>query len=385
LIHFKLFNAIEDLPDSWNHLPTQDVFLKTPFLKALEQSSPSNITSYYLAIFKDEKLIGIAILQRIEMYAEDIFRKTSTNFFKVIAKKTIAKIVRGNGIIVGNVMHTGQHGLFFLKEEISEEDYLNQISEAIKELRKIIKKQFGKKIRIIAFKDYFETDSIHENHAFFQKENLYKVQVQPNMLFAIPKEWHTKEDYIAAFTKKYRDRFKRARKKGASLELRELDLEDINKHANRLFELYGCVSDNAGVNSFKLANNHFYSLKEHVKEDFKIFGYFLNNELVGFYSLILNNKKLETYFLGYHPELQHKHQMYLNMLYNMANFGIENNFETIVFARTAMEIKSSIGAKPYKMYLYLKHTNNLFANRMLKLIVKYMNPIREWQERHPFK
>ncbi|MBQ0786318.1 MAG: GNAT family N-acetyltransferase, partial [Oceanihabitans sp.] len=112
MIHFKLFNTIDDLPDSWNHLPTQDIFLKTPFLKALEQSSPSNITSYYLAVFKAEKLIGIAILQRIEMYAADIFRKTSTNIFKVIAKKTIAKIVRGNGIIVGNVMHTGQHGLF---------------------------------------------------------------------------------------------------------------------------------------------------------------------------------------------------------------------------------------------------------------------------------
>ena len=385
MIHFKLFNAIEDLPDTWNELPTLDIFLKTPFLKALKQSSPRNITSYYLAVFKDEKLVGIAIMQRIEMYAEDIFRKTSTNIFKVIAKKTIAKIVRGNAIIVGNVMHTGQHGLFFLKEEISEEIFLNQISEAIKELRKDIKKQFRKKIRIIAFKDYFEADTIHENHAFFKKENLYKVQVQPNMLFTIPKEWNTKEDYVAAFSKKYRDRFKRARKKSASLQLLELNLETIDKHASSLFKLYECVSDNAGINSFKLAENHFYSLKEHLKEDFKIIGYFLNNELVGFYSLILNNNKLETYFLGYDPDLQHEHQMYLNMLYNMANFGIENKFETIVFARTAMEIKSSIGAKPYNMYLYLKHTNNIIANTVLKLIVKYMNPIREWQERHPFK
>ena len=101
--------------------------------------------------------------------------------------------------------------------------------------------------------------------------------------------------------------------------------------------------------------------------------------------MILNNKKLETYFLGYNPELQHEYQMYLNMLYNMANFGIENKMETIVFARTAMEIKSSIGAKPHTMYLYLKHTNNIIANTVLKFIVKYMNPIREWQERHPFK
>ncbi|WP_452227238.1 GNAT family N-acetyltransferase [Lacinutrix cladophorae] len=385
MIHFKLFNTIDTLPESWDALPIQDIFLKTPFLQALEQSSPSNITSYYLTVYKAEKLVGIAILQRLEMYADDIFRKTSTNTFKIFAKKMIAQIVKGNALIVGNVMHTGQHGLFFLTEEISQQEFLNQIGEAIVELRKIIKKEYNKKIRIIAFKDYFETDLIHNSHAFFNKENLYKVQVQPNMLFPILDEWNTNEDYIAAFKKKYRDRFKRARKKGNSLQLLELDLENIKKHANTLFELYECVSDNAGINTFKLSKNHFYSLKEHLKEDFKVFGFFLNTELVGFYTLILNNNNLETYFLGYNPDLQHAHQMYLNMLYNMVSFGIENNFETIVFARTAMEIKSSIGAKPNKMFLYLKHTNNFIANTVLKLIVKYMNPIREWQERHPFK
>ena len=107
--------------------------------------------------------------------------------------------------------------------------------------------------------------------------------------------------------------------------------------------------------------------------------------MVGFYSLIINDNELETYFLGYNQSVQHQHQMYLNMLYDMACFGIENNFKKVVFARTAMEIKSSIGAKPYTMHIYLKHTNNFVANTMLKLIVKYMNPIREWQERHPFK
>ncbi|MBU2938022.1 GNAT family N-acetyltransferase [Lacinutrix sp. C3R15] len=385
MIHFKLFNTIEELPDSWNALPTQDIFLKTPFLKALEQSSPSNITSYYLAVFKDQKLVGIAILQRVKLYTNDIFRKTSTNFFKVLAKKAIAKIVKGNMLVVGNLMHTGQHGFFFLKDEILQETFLNQIQDAITYLRVVIKKKHHKKIRIIAFKDYFESDTIHQNEEYFNKVNLYKVQVQPNMLFVIPKEWHTKEEYIAAFTKKYRDRFKRARKKSNALQLQELDLEAIGKYANTLFNLYECVSDNAGINTFKLANNHFYSLKSHLKEDFKVFGYFLNNELIGFYTLIANNNTLETYFLGYHPKLQHQYQMYLNMLYNMAIFGIENNFKTIVFARTAMEIKSSIGAKPQTMHIYLKHTNNFIANTVLKLIVKYMNPIRDWQERHPFK
>lgn len=76
--------------------------------------------------------------------------------------------------------------------------------------------------------------------------------------------------------------------------------------------------------------------------------------------------------------------MYLNMLFDMAQYGIENRYKSIVYARTAMEIKSSVGAKPKTMKIYMKHTNFL-ANSMLKLIVKYLNPVTKWVERHPFK
>lgn len=105
--------------------------------------------------------------------------------------------------------------------------------------------------------------------------------------------------------------------------------------------------------------------------------------MVGFYTLLLNNSTLETYFLGYDSEHQYKNQLYLNMLYDMAKYGIENKFSTIVYARTAMEIKSSVGAKPKPMVMYLKHTNGLI-NIMLKQVFRLMNPKQNWKERHPF-
>jgi hypothetical protein len=71
------------------------------------------------------------------------------------------------------------------------------------------------------------------------------------------------------------------------------------------------------------------------------------------------------------------------MLYDMAKFGIEHHFESIVYARTAMEIKSSVGAKPKAMVMYLKHTN-FVLNTILKQIFRFMNPSKDWVERHPF-
>jgi hypothetical protein len=318
------------------------------------------------------------------MYADDIFRKSSNNKLKQLAKQLVSKIVKGNALVIGNLMHTGQHGFYFELEKLSQDEFLNTLEKAIQELTLQIRTRFKKKIRIVAFKDYFVDDNIHKSYQFFKDNGLYKAQVQPNMLLSINKEWKRPEDYIMAFNKKYKRRYKTARKKFANLERRELDAEYIETHSKGIFELYETVSDNAKVNSFKLQKHHFRHLKSQLKEDFRVFGYFLNEQLVGFYTLILNNDILETYFLGYNKELQSQHQMYLNMIFDMAFFGIENKFESIVFARTAMEIKSSIGAKPKTMHVYLKHTNNFIANTILRCIVKYMNPIQKWEERHPF-
>ena len=213
LIHFKVYNTTSELPPFWDTLPTPDVFLKTPFLKALERSSPNNINSYYLCVFKGTKPVGIAVLQRVQMYTDDIFRKSSNNIFKQIAKQLIARIVRGNAIVVGNLMHTGQHGLFYIHEELSQDVFLETVSKAILTLSTAIKAQFNKKIRIVAFKDYFEDDPIHDSSAFFNNEALYKVQVQPNMVFPVNQDWKTSQDYIAAFSKKYRDPIQACQKK----------------------------------------------------------------------------------------------------------------------------------------------------------------------------
>lgn len=384
MIHYKIYKNTSELPADWDALNTQDVFLKSNFLKGLESALPLNISGYYVGVFKNKTLVGIAIIQRVEMYANDIFRKNSDNSIKQFAKQLISKIIKGNALVVGNLMHTGQHGVYFNEKEISQANYLTQIEKALNELTTYIKVKFNKKVRIVVFKDYFEQDSIHESTAFFKQNNLYKIQVQPNMIFSIADAWKTTNDYILSFNKKYKRRYKTARKKSAALHYQELDAHFLNTYSNTIFKLYETVSDNARVNSFKLKPDHFYQLKIHLKDKFKVFGVFLEDELVGFYTLILNNSILETYFLGYNKKLQHQHQMYLNMLFNMAFFGIENGYKTIVYARTAMEIKSSIGAKPHTMHIYLNHTNNFIANTVLKCIVMYMNPIQKWEERHPF-
>jgi len=384
-IEFKSYKSVKDLPkESWNVLVSGDIFLQTRYLEAASKALPKTISMCYVGVFKNNQLVGVAIIQRVQLYLSDMFRHDESTKLKDFLRNQLSKVLKGNILVVGNLTHTGQHGIYFNQNEITYTQFLEVLFEAVEKLQKEIKLEFNKTIRLILFKDYFEKGLIHSEKDIFKTHKFHKLLVQPNMMMNIKDTWLTEQDYVGNMTTKYRARYKRARKKSKEIVVRELNLTELINASKTLYSLYKNVSDNAAFNTFVLPENHFWSLKEGLRDDFKVFGYFLDNELIGFYSLILNNEDLETYFLGYDSEHQYSNQLYLNMLYDMAAYAINNRFETVVYARTAMEIKSSIGAKPETMFMYLKYTNKL-VNAILKQIFRLMNPSQDWEERHPFK
>lgn len=204
------------------------------------------------------------------------------------------------------------------------------------------------------------------------------------MHFDIPENWKTEQDYSNALIKKYRDQYKRARKKADGILKRKMHLEDIITHEDTIYELYHHVAKNAPFNTFFLAKNHFRIFKELLKDKFLFYGYFIEEKLIGFNTLIKNGKTMDTYFLGYDDTIQREKMLYLNMLYDMIEYSINKGFEEIIFARTALEIKSSVGAKPQKMYGLMEHSNPLINKNIAKLF-EYLEPEVDWKERNPFK
>ncbi len=384
MIRYSIYKSTKEFPNSWDTLAEHDIFLKSRYLKALENSTPNNMQLLYIGVFKNNKLVGITLVQHLQLYFEDMLKKTDVSGLKSFFKNTIAKLLKGDILVVGNLTHTGQHGFSFNEKSISQLQFVKTIFSALSVIKQQIKIYQKKEIRLIMLKDYFVNSGRAYGISSFKTLKLHQVSVQPNMLLPLKENWETIEHYKANLSKKYRDRYKSARKKCKDIQIEEMDLVTIKNKSKILHTLYKNVSSKAKFNTFVLTENHFYSLKLELKDDFKIFGYYRNNELIGFYTLLLNNKKLETYFLGYNPAYQKQNQLYLNMLYDMLNFAICNKFSVVVYARTALEIKSSVGAKPFDMVMYLKHTNRLF-NTLLNPVFKFMNPTIVWKQRHPFK
>ncbi|WP_017496964.1 peptidogalycan biosysnthesis protein [Flavobacterium sp. WG21] len=375
---FEIYNSASLLPLEWNSLAAANIFLTKEYLEVLENSCPVNMICHFIGIFNDSQLVGIVLTQflfteKLESFGErDQCLKTSVRNF---AFKNFASHV----LFVGNNMLTGQNAFIFVSD-IKQSIALKTLHKAINQLKKNLKAS-GRKVHITSIKDFTATEIIPLQNEF---KNNYTFSTQPNMVFEIHKDWASEQDYIDALSKKYRDQYKRARKKADGIVKQKMSLADIKKYEDVIYDLYFHVAKNAPFNTFFLARNHFSFFKEIMKDDFLFYGYFLEEKLIGFNTLIKNGSAMDTYFLGYDETIQREKMLYLNMLYDMIAYSINHGFKEVVFARTALEIKSSVGAKPVKMYGLITHSNTLINHNIGRLF-NYLEPKTDWQERNPFK
>ncbi|MCF6130914.1 peptidogalycan biosysnthesis protein [Flavobacterium wongokense] len=378
-ITYKIYVAIDQLPDSWDEVAQHNAFLQTHYLKVLEESAPTNMQCFYIGIFEKAELIGVALAQYLNLNKLESFGERD-KCLKTSVRNFVFRNFGSHTLFLGNNMITGQNGYIFNKE-IDSKTIGQILKQCADEITAYFKKQ-SIKIHIVSFKDFYKDCADELKQSAFSE--MYEFNTQPNMIFELKPEWKTNEDYVAALSKKYRDQYKRAHKKFEGIETRELFLGDIITHEKRIYELYYHVAKNAPFNTFFLDKNHFSSFKKQCGERFILIGYFLDNELVGFHTLLLNGTTLETYFLGYDEKIQKEKMLYLNMLYNMTKYGIENQFKEIIFGRTALEIKSSVGAEPVMMSGFIYHNNKLI-DKYFDKIFQRLEPNISWQQRHPFK
>lgn len=345
----------------------------------MELSAPENMCCYFIGLYENHELTGIALSKFINLSQLSSFGERDKHL-KTKIRNFFFRRLSSNVLFIGNNMLTGQNAYRFDKN-LPVKQGLQLLHLALSKIKSDLANK-GRKTHLIIFKDFslVETPSFH----IPEFQNYYQFSTQPNMVFEIRKNWHSFDDYLANLTKKYRDQYKRVRKKAEGISKRKLSLEEIIANNSKIYELYFTVAKNAPFNTFYLPKDHFIAFKKALKDQFLFYGYFIGNELIGFNTLIKNGKDIDTYFLGYDEKYQRERMLYLNMLYDMIGFSINKGYTRIIFARTALEIKSSVGAKPIPMFGQIQHSNP-FLNLFMPKLFRYFEPEMYWQQRNPFK
>lgn len=375
----QIYRHTDMLPVCWDLLAINNIFLSRNYLEALKKAAPTNMTCHFIGVFRGTELVAIAVSQFMDLNAIDCYGNKKP-IRHLSLKNYLFKKYSSRILVMGNNMLSGQNA-FAVSATANIPDVLQCLNSAADALKANFKIK-GIDIHITTFKD-FQSSEIEDFKMPAFKDDL-RFSVQPNMVLALSNEWRTEQDYVNAMSKKYRTQFKRSRTKAMGIEKRELGLEEIRENEDKLQELYLHVASNAPFNTFYLPKHHFSVLKEKLHAAFILVGYFMDDQLIGFNTMISNGEVLDTYFLGYDDSIQKEKMLYLNMLYDMTSHAIHNGFSKIIFGRTALEIKSSIGAKPEEIIGLMKHSNKTI-NRFLPFFFNYLEPKTAWQERNPFQ
>ncbi|OAV42638.1 hypothetical protein A3850_015440 [Lewinella sp. 4G2] len=220
-----------------------------------------------------------------------------------------------------------------------------------------------------------------------KKKGFYAMPVDPVMELQIDSTWSSMDDYCQDITSKYRTRYRRARKKFVGLTRRGLTATEVNSRSSLIFELYRETTAGAAYNAANLQADYFGWLASRNQErtgQSGFTGYFYANELIAFTSTIPNGPVLHAHYLGMKEAYKQRYHLYHNILFDLLETAITGKFETLDYGRTALEIKSSVGAVPVD-YTCLCKAKSPVLNWMIPFFTPavYTQPI--WQARSPYK
>lgn len=380
----KIFSTVSEIPaKDWNKvLNSRNIYLSLPYLSSLESAMRSTMGFYYGITYNPEsKPIVISSFQIVpfkdkrKAYTEELC--FVANHLSQLSKK-LMNVDNLNALVCGDVFCNGENGFIWTPEVT--------LTEAIVEVDKIAellkaKKEVKSKTSMTVFKEFWPASTPHTD--VLKKWNYREFMIDVNMVLKIHPDWRSMEDYLQSMKTKFRTKAKSVYKKSSKLICKDFSSEDITHHQKRIEELFGNVLAKSDFSYGTLSIQAFVNFKEALQDSFSFKGFFLDTKLVGFSTAFFNASNMEATYVGMDYEYNQEHSVYQRMLYDFVEQALARNAQELQLGRTAELLKSSIGALPTNMKLYVKHRKS-FPNLLLKPILESITP-SEFELRKPFK
>ncbi len=381
----EYFSSVRDIPNPiWEQLGcTTNTYFNPKYLIAIEQNHVE-IQFCYVVLYDTNQLpIAFAIVQIVDLYLTNIHNNYTSwvarikdigNKYGVFYTKKPLKI-----LICGNSFLSGEHGIF-IKANQDKNQVLQNIIDAIS--RFVVSDDILKRtIKGFLLKDFI-TEALTVNDDLLKKD-FHSFKVDPNMLMSIDTNWINFTDYLGAMKTKFRVKAKKALELSSGLQEIDITRDNLEYYTPQMTVLYRNVSTKAGFKLGEFNINSYLLLKDNLADTFIIKGYLHDGELVGFLTGMINNNHLDAHFVGIDYRYNRMLAIYQRMLYDYIKIAIEQRLSYINFGRTASEIKSSVGATPQELTIFLRHRNSI-PNKIIRLFLNRIQS-KPFNQKHPFK
>ena len=286
-------------------------------------------------------------------------------------RRSILRRFRSKVLVLGQLLTSGDYGQDGLDQLTPREAALLLPAVADTVMR------LGRGYRATLLKDLYPTDSPHTTA--LRHNHFALLPTDPCML--LPLRWPDMDAYLDELNSKYRVRYRRARTKLVGIERRRLSMREVSERNERIYALYRITSRGAAVNLTELKPGYFRWLGQRAV----VHGYFTaSDELIGFTTALANGPIYQAHYLGLEEAYKRSHHLYHNMLFDLLSDALAGQYRMLDYGRTALEIKSSVGAAP-RSYATLLRLCSRWLNRLVPSFVPAVFTAPDWQQRHPFR
>ena len=375
------FNSIDEIPTQiWNHLQCENnIYFHKDFLKSIEKNHPNITFSYIVLVDENEKPTAFSSIQIVDFYMKsmqkdfDFLKKLGRQFGIIKESKPLKLLISGNTVV------SGEHGLFIHQNQDKKKvikELANAINHLVNNNKKLKNNTDAFLIKDFVNESLFITDEL-------KKFSYNPFLVEPNMLLNIDENWLSFVDYLDAMKTKFRVKAKKAFSQSNSIKIEEVTSKNIEEFLPKMTDLYEKVAANADFNLGHFNLETYKDFKDKLGSTYILKVLLLNKNVVGFMSGVITKNTLDSHFVGIDYQLNRTYAIYQRMLYHYIEIAISKKLKTINFGRTASEIKSSVGAVPQDLTMYLRHKKTI-TNKILKLFLQRVQPT-PFQQKFPFK
>lgn len=385
---FTCFEEISQVPEKeWTQaLQNKNVFLSYSYLSILHQQKTPHFRFRYVIIYNRQNPIGVVYFQindfsaslfgeLIEKQISELKSKKASIFQKYIEKNEHETIMRL--VTCGNNFISGEHGFYL---DVNDKKTVFKLVEGVIDCVSRAEKLRGK-ISAILVKDFYE-EGFGDKNCWYCTRFIH-FNVEPNMIIDLPAGLTSVNEYIAHFSKKYRNRAKNILKASAGLTKKRLSSEEIIIYNDVIYNLYKQVFDRAKFKLAHLSVNYFKNIVEAGTDSFYIDAWFQDDTMVSFACGFCLPDEVEAHYIGFDYNLNKEFELYQTILYSYIEQAILIKKRKINLGRTASEIKTTVGAKAHELICYIKPQNTV-SKLILKPFMQFLQPT-EWIPRNPFK
>lgn len=376
-VRIEAFADPSRLPAAWaRQVPAHHPLLQPEWMQAAARALPDGSVSRCVVAWEDDELVAAAFFEGIPLRVGSLGAlETDASWQMRAALRLLAAAHCGSPYVVvcGDIIRSDVAGAWFSPDVCQPAGLFHAMSEAARTDMGVSTCMVTCSARCLG--PHADALPAFGYHRIDKAEPPMRVELAP--------EWRSFDDYLGAMRPKYRQRARSARKKGRSLSRTPLSIVEIDAAVGTFDRLLAPIVEKAPVTLSAPTGQTVAALKRTLGEACRVHAYHLEGEMVGFAVSLHTADTVEGLLVGFDATHNRALKLYQNILYDFIEEALAAGASRASLGRTALEIKSAVGATPTEIPVYVRHPS-FVMHSMLGWAAGAL-PTPTWTPRNPFR